>query len=353
MSVILCSLKKCLKKGGDTKMKARIVISVVAALTLVASFVPSLVYAATDTGVVPGSFTLGNVAPTIVSIALYDVANSPAATMDPQSEYYLRLQINDPNSMADLTMIQVYLYYDADGSYSYGTMPSAGQSDNCAVFTWYESGLFTMDAGTSTTWSLVTANCSAPSMLATTGYFDFHFVPGKAALANEGAKGDQWHVYAIVHDATNSGTLYLTGKTMNWYGEIASISPSIHWSNVSLNSSNAIADNTVSAIVIANGNYSGQIKSTSPWSINGSTNTSLNTMGTPGFNEFSLKADGMGNLSTATQVSTAYLTFFNIGIPTVETGATYSGNTLWLSLGSSGILPGTYTGVITYKNIPR
>jgi hypothetical protein len=352
MSTILCNLVKNLRKGGDTVMKTRIIVSILAVLALAAGLVPGLAYAAQE-GVVPGAFTLGNMPPTISALSLYEQGSGVVSIMSPQTEYYIRVPVTDANSLDDLTTIEVTIYYDADGVYAYGEMPHAGDTQTCAIFTWNNAAdSWTIDAGGgATTWSIVTANCSAPSMLATTGNFDFHFKPGKVAKWNEGPS--QWHIYAIASDATDTGTRNATGYTVSWYGEIFSMTPSVHWASVSLNDSNVTADTYVSSTIIANGNYSGQIKSTSPWSINGSVNASLNAAGTPGDKEFSLKAEGMGNLSAAMQVSTVYTTFSNGGSITDDIGYIYPNNALWLTVGPTGLIPGTYTGVITYKIVLR
>jgi hypothetical protein len=348
MSARLYNLVKKLSKGGDTAMRARIILSVLTVLALAAGLVPSLAYAASE-GTIPGSFVLGNVAPTIGTIQIYEEGDGTVAVLSPQTEYYIRVPVTDSNSLDDLISITVTLYYDTDGVYNIGDMPGSGNTQTCAIMTWTNLGdSWTIDAGGgSTTWSLVTANCSAPSMLATTGNFDFHFKLGKVAKATAGVS--EWHVYAIARDSSNSGSKYATGYSVSWYGEIYNVTLNAYWSSVILGEVNHPADSEVSASYISNGNYSEQVKTNSPWSINGSVNASLNTAGTPGDKEFSLKASESANISEAIQVSTSYISIDDEETMTDDIGFIHAHNTLWLSLGSTGLIPGTYTGVVSYK----
>jgi hypothetical protein len=76
----------------------------------------------------------------------------------------------------------------------------------------------------------------------------------------------------------------------------------------------------------------------------------LNTAGTPGIGEFSLKADD--DATTAGYVQVLSATYVDIATDeslTTESGDTTADNTLWLSLGSSGIPVGAYTGTVYYK----
>lgn len=329
-------------------MKAKIILSVLTVLALAAGLVPGLAYAAQE-GTIPGSFVLGNIAPTVSAVSVYEQGNGVISVMSPQTEYYVRVPVTDANSLDDLVTVTVYLYYDQDGVYNYSDMPTSGDTQTCAIMTWTNLGdSWAIDpSGGDTTWVLVTANCSAPSMSGTTGYFDFHFKPGKAAMKNEGTS--QWHIYAIARDSTDSGSRYATGNTMSWYGEIFGVTLKAYWSSVSLGCDDVPADSHVSATYISNGNYSEQIKTNSPWSINGSVNASLNTGGTPGDKEFSVKACEDDVLGEAIQVSTVYTSIDDAETMTDDVGYIHPYNTLWLSLGATGLIPGTYTGVVSYR----
>jgi len=335
-------------KGGDKAMKARIIISVFAVLALVSGLIPGAVYAASE-GTIPGAFVLGNVAPTVGTITINEAGSGIVSLLSPQTEYYVRVPITDSNSLDDLVSITVTLYYDADGVYSIGDMPVAGNTQTCAIMTWTNLGdTWAIDVGGGgTTWSLITANCSAPSMLATSGNFDFHFKLGKVATATAG--GSQWHVYAKAYDTITSAANHATGYSVSWYGEIYNVTLNAYWSSVVLGEVDHPADSTVSASYISNGNYSEQVKTNSPWSINGSVNASLNAAGTPGDKEFSLKASESANISEAIQVSTVYTSIDDEETMTDDIGFIHGSNTLWISLGATGLVPGTYTGVVSYK----
>ena len=297
----------------------------------------------------PGAFQLNNVPPTVSTMSIYLQGNGVATVLSPQTEYYIRVPVTDANSLDDLVSVTVYFYYDADGVYNISDMPTTGDTHTCAVMTWTNLGdSWTIDAGGgSTTWSIVTANCSEPLHLATNGNFDFHFKPGKVATATTG--GSQWHIYAIARDSESSGTSDQIGYTMSWYGEIFGVSSNVYWSHVSLGDSNVSSDAYVVTDYISNGNYAEWVKTNSMWSINGSVNATLNTAGTPKDKEFSLRADEDINLSKAVVVSTSYVCFDNAEGMTDDVGYIHPTNALWLSLGSTGLISGTYSGVVSYK----
>jgi hypothetical protein len=110
---------------------------------------------------------------------------------------------------------------------------------------------------------------------------------------------------------------------------------------------NSAAKKSVTVSYISNGNYDAAV-STTNWTSGGNTAT-LNTVGTPGANQFSLKAWSSDNLTAADLVATAAAdcVIDNTGVQTGESGSTNSGNTLYLKVGTP-FVDGVYSGAITF-----
>jgi hypothetical protein len=138
---------------------------------------------------------------------------------------------------------------------------------------------------------------------------------------------------------------------MNWYGEVSVNTPTVNFGTVALGSDfSSNAQTGISVTYICNGNYSQQIKVTAPWT-GGPDSINLNTSGTPGDGEFSMKADDTVTIGSANLVSTGYITI-GTGTQTGEAGNTVTANTLWLKLGASGIPAVTFNGTIYYGITP-
>lgn len=302
----------------------------------------------TDSSHITTYFTTGDIAPVVNGITVTDNSNNAATTLSPQVEYKIKVDITDNNTLADVASIRVYFYYDADGSY---VQPSSFVADNqtFAVLNWdnVTGGTFTLDAGHGTTssWSL---HGVTPTLSANNGVFEFHVTPSKVAkYSAAGGDNAQWHIYAVATDiAAATGSNYLTGLEMNWYGEIASVTASVDWGSVALGSTTQ--STVVNASYYSNGNFSEQVCATTPWT-HGSDSVALNTAGTPGSGEFSLKADDTNVVGTAIQVTGSYQDIDATGTITAETGHVVGSNYVWLTLGSTGIPVGQYTGIVYFK----
>ena len=94
-----------------------------------------------------GSFTVGNAAPVVSAVALKDIGGIDATSMTPQVEYYVNVTVSDANKLNDLTNVTVTIFYDADGSYAPGDVPSGGNTQNASILKWTTSDTWTMDAG--------------------------------------------------------------------------------------------------------------------------------------------------------------------------------------------------------------
>jgi len=173
---------------------------------------------------------------------------------------------------------------------------------------------------------------------------------GKVATETTGSAN--WQIAAkVTDDSSQTAFAYDTDTAtndMNWYGEIAVTTTDVDFSSVALGSDFSVNKQTgISVTYICNGNYSEQVKSSSPWS-GGGNSVTLNAAGSPGNGEFSLKAyssDTYGSAVLAT--STGYVPI-GTGTQTGESGTTVSANTLWLKLGASGMPAVQYSGTIYY-----
>jgi len=288
---------------------------------------------------------VANTPPTVDDVELYsDSAMSTVANeMTPQTEYYLKVTVNDANGVDDIAEVKAKIYYDSAGSNPDESGFTTGNNQTCAILTWNTTGWF-IDAGASTSWGLITGDCSKPST-GTGGDWKFAFKPGKVAT-----EATDWDLHGRGTDnATLTAGMYCYNKTMNWYGEITVGTSSISWGIVSPGCSNETSP-VVNITYICNGNYSEQVKTSQKWT-SASGNLTLNTTGSPGAGEFSLNADDDATLADAVQVLSASYTTFDTGTQTTESGNVENNNHLWLSLGS-GIPVDTYSGTLYFCIAP-
>jgi hypothetical protein len=297
-----------------------------------------------------GDFAIGNTSfpPSISAVALYQTDHATGVTaMSPQTEYAVKVTVSNASTLATLSTVKVTIFYDADGIYAAGDVPSSGNTQTAAILTCTvgSTPAWSIDPGTNSTWSIVSANCVQPVLTNTAGDFWFHFKAGKVATATTGST--RWHTYAKATSPGGTADNHQDNRTMNWYGEIIVNTTSVNFGTVALGSDFSSNTQTgISVTCICNGNYSQQIKVSSPWTGNGNS-VSLNTAGTPDAGEFSMKADDTATLGSAVLISTGYITIAT-GTQTGENGNTVSANTLWLKLGASELPAVTYSGTIFY-----
>jgi len=309
---------------------------------------------AADSGSASGSFTTGNSDPTVDAVALYESDNTTTATaMSPQTEYAVKVTVTDANTLDDLSTVTVTIFYDLDGTYDVADVPTAGDVQTAAILTCTVDATPTwgIDAGGGS-WSIETASCTQPTLTNSTGDFWFHFKPGK--VATETAGTDKWHIYAEADDGGGTpGDNYQDSSTMSWYGEIIVNTGSVAWGTVAPGSdfsANSFTD--ISLTYIANGAYDEQVAAGSSWTGNPSGTATLDESGTPGANNFSIKADNTTTLPDDTHLVKAntepYTTIGNTGTQTDESGDTVATNTLWLKVGTP-FTDAAYSGIIYFK----
>jgi hypothetical protein len=336
-------------------IRARTLISIAVALALVLALMPTMALAAEDSA--GGTFTLGNAAPTSVTVALWDTSGPAAATaMDPQVEFNVKVTVTDTNTLDDLDTITVTIYYDADGTYDVGQVPVGGNVNTAAILTWTNDDPDTWEIDATSgagSWSIVSGSCAVPGDLTTmsTGTFEFHFIPG--AVATETAGSDEWHIYAVADDGAATSDGYQEDRTMNWYGAVAISEATIAFGSVTLGVEDDQSPNFV-LTSIANGDYKLNLKADATWTGDVTTwELSLDTGDeNPGDAELALEADDDGTEADAQLVTDAYLLYTGHATdsgPTPEAGTDVGTNTLWLSLGSTGIVADDYSGTIYYQ----
>ena len=298
--------------------------------------------------------------PTVTALEIYEdpgctvIANS----MTPQFTYYARLSVTLSNNLEHLQTVQVTLFYNSSGSDNM-TAPTSGDTQTCAILacTVGLSPTWSISSGAPTSWTIETDECVQPPLNATSGAWIFAFKPGKVATENTGVA--DWDAQGkAIRNPTQTGELYVRNKDMNWYGEITVNTASVDWGEVPLA---LTSDNTtynpkiVSIHYIANGDYYEDITS-EDWSSGGETvtldETGVDPPALPGM--FALKADDTSILGSAITVTNSTYNHTNdTGGLTTEDGVTVNTNSLWLSLSTSGILPGIYSGDVHYQIAER
>jgi hypothetical protein len=337
------------------KTKLSTAILVVAVLSLLLA--PAVHAAQTS-----GSFTATGSKPTVDDIKVYSdsglsvlVTKTPG--MDPWiGEYWAKVTVTSKSKLSNLSTVQATIYYDSAGTH--GNPVGGGNTQTLAILTWNSSGTtWTIDSGSPTTWSLVTAGCVAPSDLSVkTDYWVFDFKPGKVATQTTGSADWDAQGLATNKQSTPSDPLNYNAMGMNFYSEVA-VTGTVDWGDVALGltfetepTPNPQSIGNVN--YIANGNYDENIKSSATWT-GGTETVALDRSGgdPPGADgQFALKADDTATLASAVVVRDDTATAIdNTGTITGEGGDDVTTNNLWLSLSAAGIAPATYTGAIYYE----
>ncbi len=323
-------------------------LSILVALVLVFCLVP-LAY--TQGAEVTGKFTVRPKAPTVDALEIYvdKACTTPATSMTPQVAYYAKATITQASGLRHLKTVEVYVYYDAGGG---DGDPGSPHPQTCAKLTWTaDPEGWSIDAGGSATWSIVTADCSRPGNLnLPTGDWVFAFVPGK--VATETVSPNDWDGKGIATNKSDrTGENYVRDKGMDFYGEVTVATAEVDWGEVDpglLFSQSPNPQTGISATYIANGDYKTTIRGTD-WT--GAAYTAFldeDEVEPPaGDNEFALKANDENTLGTAVYVKKTDVDVDNTGTQTTESGVTVDTNTLWLSL-SNNFEADLYQGAIYY-----
>ena len=318
------------------------VFTMALALAVVFSLIPAAVSA--DEGSTTGQFAAANATPSILAVGLYETDHTTAVTaMTPNLEYAAKVTVSDANTLADLDTVKVTIFHDSDGDDAPGDVPGAGDPQNAAILTYtVATNSWSIDAGGSTMWALVTASCSAPALTGSSGDWWFHFVPGKVAT-----ESSDWDAFAVAtDDVAASGSAYdASDYDMNWYGEITVSTANVDWGALAPGADYTIQTN-ISVNYLANGGFNQQVRADATWA-GASNNATLDEADAPSAHQFCLKADDTATLGTAVQVLNASYTSFDSGAQTTESGMDETANSLWLKLGTP-FANDTYSGSIYY-----
>ena len=328
-------------------------LAVALSLSLMLITAPA-VYAANE-GSVPGSFAIGNAAPIVTSVELYEDASLliEATDITPLTTYYAKVTVSDANWIDDIDEVELQLFYDAAGSDEL-TAPGSADTKTNAIFTWTKGGDFVMTAMPDTTWVLdnvAGASAIPADMEVLSDSWVFAFKAGKVATESSGTP--DWDMYAKATDTVpTSGELYTYDKELLWYGEVEAVTADVSFGTVALGSGFDDNVNEVGGIAItyiANGLYAASVKATSWDGLSEGPNAATydDTGTTLSAEMFSLKAFTADTWGSAVQVTVAGAVVDNSGTITVETGDVTTTNTLWLKIAAS-FTTDTYSGDITY-----
>jgi len=294
--------------------------------------------------------------PSVSYVGLYISNHSvTAASMNPQTEYAVKVTVTDSDFLSDLSTVKVTIFYDSGGSYNPTNIPISGDTATAVILTCTVGSTpsWSIDPGSDTTWSIFSSNCVQPALSGTSGDFWFHFKPGKVATATAGSA--RWHLYAKATDSAAAvGDNYQANLTMNWYGELTINTPSVNWNSVSPGTGYGAGVNKQSSIsvkYIANGNYKTQVMSSPSWTGSGSNASFDNSGGCASPGQFSLEANSTGTFP-GSQITTSGVDIDQTGTQTTETGTTASTNALWLKV-AQVFRNNTYSGSITYTIASR
>jgi hypothetical protein len=289
--------------------------------------------------------------PTVDSVTIYESNRVTTVTaLTPQTEYAVKVTVTDANTLDDLNTVEVTIFYDSDGDDDPADVPSSGDTQDAAILTCTVGAVpaWDIDPSASTTWSILSGNCTQPALTSSTGDFWFHFIPGKVAT-----EALDWDAYGEADDGGGTpGTLYDgSDYDMDWYGEIAVNTASVDWGSVAPGADFGAStmETGIEVTYIANGAYDENVSVSNPWTgVSG--NTTLEETGSPAANQFSLRADDTAVLGSSVLVeqSPSYVNIDGTGTQTGESGDNVTSNTLWLKLGTPFVTD-TYNGTIYYQ----
>jgi hypothetical protein len=272
------------------------------------------------------------------------------ASLTPQQQWtQVTATVSDPDTLADIQQVKITLFYDSNKSHP-TLEPTTGDTRTSAILSWTRTGGWTIDQGDGATWDLNLAGCARPADSLTSGDWVFSFKVGKVATATTGASG--WDIYGYTADTENTTAVsHQFDVPMAWYGEVSVSTVLINWGTVDPGSDfSSNVQTGITITYICNGDFQEQVMTTSPW-LHSNEKVWLNTSGTPGNDEFSLKVSTSGSLESALLVNSDTGITIGTDHQTGEAGLTVSTYTLWLKMGV-GILPDQYLGTIYFNISP-
>ena len=316
----------------NTQIAALAVVMIIAIGTTV---LPAMA----DTTSSEGSFNLGNAAPDVTAVALYESNESTSASqMTPPTEYAVKIDVSDSNTLNDIDQITVVIKKDG---YS-------GSDDvhNQATYKWTPSGGWELVGPTSTGWSLQTSKTPG-DLTVTSDTWWLHFKPSKVATEAN------WDIEVTADDGTTTDTDSVQDTPMLLYVEISAVDASYSFGNVNLgtteNNITEPSDGNIQVTAIANGAYKLESKTNTTWTGQNTSDEATVDPGTGTLDDGEIRlidnaansySDGTSVLTSAYQTIAGYS---SLSGPTGESGASHD-IYQWLDVASEGLLPDTYQG---------
>ncbi len=345
------------------------IIATIVIVALLIALAPAVVYAAP--GEVTGQGKGGNTPPTVDNVTLVELGSETEVTaMTPLTTYRVKATCGDINTIDDIETIEFHVYHTSD--------PDNWDADACAIFLWDKDAGWTMEYTAETSWEIVSANCTAPSvgdMTETTGDWYLGFKPGELAWYDG---SPNWHASVEATDDQNASDyndgLTTTGASMGAFAGIGFDDTTIVFGDAANGIPpgesgyiTAPADHYLTAKVRSNKVYALGVQSQATWSDNTTRTITLNTTTslpspTLGSGEFALGIDDVGDTpsnpynpdipQTVTNVNadiTGYGTVARVttepNVDEVPDPSTFYME-LWFAL--AGIDEVTYSGAITF-----
>ena len=340
--------------GGDRIMtdKKYVKTILMVAVLLMVSILPALANTGNNTDTTTGYFTIRNQPPYRPNITLYYAdRTTETTTMTPQTEFAVKIETGDPNGIEDIQNITVYIFYASDVDDESNCTDNPDNPQVHATYKWEKGEGWTFIGPNGTTWRINDTRSEGPvDNTSTSGTWWLHFVPSK--VATEANESGMWIIKVVVNDLPgNNNSSKLTGLRMNWYGEINITDTSFDFGTVNYNDTNVPiqdpTDHNIDVKTISNGDHKIQAKTDPVWNHTSENyNVTVNPNGSPGSGEISLKHNGQNDTAGASWVDTAnYQDIPNLtGLQqTTEEGITNE-IYIWLDVGPSGIIAGTYNG---------
>jgi len=322
------------------KTRPRTQIAALAVVMIITIGTTALPAMADTEGTSTGSFNLGNAAPQVTAVALYESNESTSASqMTPPTEYAVKIDVSDSNTLKDIDEIKVVIKKDG---YS-------GSDDvhSQATYKWTPSGNWELVGPSGTNWSLETSS-EPDDLTATVDTWWLHFKPSKVATEAN------WDIEVTVNDNSSAtGTNSTQNIPMLLYVEISAIDTSYTFGNVNLGTTeNKITDpndGNIGVTAIANGAYKLESKTSTTWT--GQNTNDVATVdpstGTLGAGEIRLIDNAANSYSGGSKVQTdeykPIAGYSTLSGPTTESGASHD-IYQWLDVASEGLLPDTYQG---------
>ena len=315
-------------------------IAALAVVVIIAIGTTALPAMADTEGSSTGSFNLGNAAPS-VTVALYDSDESNSATqMTPPTEYAVKIDVSDSNTLNDIDEIKVVIKKDG---YS-------GNDDvhNQSTYKWTPSGNWELVGPTDTGWSLETTSKTPGDLAVTSDTWWLHFKPSKVATEAN------WDIEVTAKDNSSAtGTNSTQDIPMRLYVEISAVDASYSFGNVNLgtteNNITEPSDGNIGVTAIANGAYKLESKTSTTWTGQNTNDVATvnSSSGTLDDGEIRLIDNAANSYSGGSKVQTdeykPIAGYSTLSGPTTESGASHA-IYQWLDVASEGLLPDTYQG---------